>query len=131
MYQSNIKTSQHVWEKQNLVTVNRRGKMFDEMVCQNCGMKGRRYGFETVEVSESYKIESVNFCPKAQKLEAPKIVKVTFCNAHGRVFENITPNSIHAVVEPPKGYKNDHTGVWVMGVGEPVKLITGEFVAAY
>ena len=114
MYQSNIKTSQHVWEKQNLVTVNRRGKMFDEMVCQNCGMKGRRYGFETVEVSESYKIESVNFCPKAQKLETPKLVKVTFCT-HGRIFENITPNSIHAAVEPPKGYKMtiQESGLWV------------------
>jgi hypothetical protein len=130
MYQSNIKTSQHVWEKQNLVTKATRKGLFDEMVCENCGMKGRRYGFETVEVSESYKIESVNFCPKAKKPKIPKIVKVTYCRAHGRVFENITPNSIHDVVEPPKGYKNDHTGVWVMGVGEPVKLITGEFVSA-
>lgn len=32
MYQSNIKKSGHVWDKKNLVTINSRGKMFDEMV---------------------------------------------------------------------------------------------------
>lgn len=129
MYQSNIKTSQHVWEKQNLVTVNRRGKMFDEMVCKNCKMKGRRFGFESVEVSENYKFENVHLCPKAEPIEIPEKVKVTNCTASGKAFENLTPNSIHEIVTPPSGYKNDHTGVWVMGVGEPVKLLSNEFVS--
>lgn len=127
MIQSNIRTSQHDWEKKNLITINRRGKMFDEMVCKNCGMKGRRYGFESVEVSENYKIENVHLCPKAPKKEIPKRVKVILCTAHGKKFSNLTPHSEHEVVTPPDGYKNDHTGVWVMGVGEPVKLLTGEF----
>lgn len=129
MYQSNIKTAQHVWEKQNLVTVNRRGKMFDEMVCKNCKMKGRRFGFESVEVSENYKFENVHLCPKAKPIEIPEKVKVTNCTASGKSFGNLTPNSIHQVVTPPSGYKNDHTGVWVMGVGEPVKLLSNEFVS--
>lgn len=129
MYQSNIKTSQHVWEKQNLVTVNRRGKMFDEMVCKNCKMKGQRFGFESVEVSENYKFENVHLCPNAEPIEIPEKVKVTNCTASGKAFGNLTPNSIHEIVAPPSGYKNDHTGVWVMGVGEPVKLLSNEFVS--
>lgn len=131
MYQSNIKTSQHVWEKQNLVTVNRKGKMFDEMVCQKCNMKGRRYGFVSVEVSESYNVENVHLCPGAEEFEVPKKVTVVKCTANGKRFENLIPNSIHETVTPPIGYKNDHTGVWVMGVGEPVKLLSYEFVPTY
>ena len=127
MYQSDIKTSQHVWEKKNLVTVNSRGKMFDEMVCKNCGMKGRRYGFVSVEVSENYKLENVKLCPKAPKKEIAQKVKVIKCGAQGKAFANLVPDSVHEVVTPPAGYKNDHTGVWVMGVGEPVKLLSNEF----
>ena len=127
MYQSDIKTSGHVWEKQNLVTVNSRGKMFDQMICKNCGMKGRRYGFITVEVSENYKFENVERCPKAKEINIPKKVKVTRCTANGKAFSNLTPHSVHEVVEPPKGYKNDYNGVWVMGVGEPVRLLNNEF----
>jgi len=127
MIQSNIKTSQHVWVKQNLVTVNRRGRMFDEMTCDNCGMKGRRYGFISVEVSGSYKIENINLCPKAKPLVIPEKVKVTICTAQGDKFSNLIPNSIHEVVTPPEGFKNDHTGVWVMGVGDRVKLLPNEY----
>ena len=124
---SEIKTSQHIWEKQNLVTINRNGKMFDEVICKSCGMKGKRFTLSTVEVSEKYKIESVNLCPKAE-LRIPKKVKITFCNALGEEFRNLEPGSIHEVVTPPEGYKNDNTGVWVMGVGEPVKLLANEYV---
>lgn len=129
MYQSEIKTSGHVWEKQNLVTLNSRGKMYDQMVCKNCGMKGRRYGFTTVEVSENYTFENVHRCPKAEEIKIPEKVKVIRCTANGKAFSNLLPNTIHEIVTPPNGYKNDHTGVWVMGVGEPVKLLTSEFVA--
>lgn len=127
MYHSNVKTSQHDWEKKNLVTVARRGRMFDEMVCKNCGMKGRRYRFDTVEVSETYKSENVHLCPKAKQSELPEKIKVIKCTAFGTAFSNLEPGTIHDVVTPPEGYKNDHTGVWVMGVGEPVKLLMGEF----
>jgi len=128
MYQSNIKTSQHKWDKKNLVTIGRGGRMFDEMVCINCGMKGKRYGFDTVEVSENYKIDNAHFCPKALPVELPKKVKVTQCTAQGKAFANLIPESVHEVVIPPYNYKNDHTGVWVMGVGEPVKLMPNEYV---
>jgi hypothetical protein len=127
MYRSNIKTSQHNWVKQNLVTVSRGGKMFDEMICSNCKMKGRRYDFVSVEVSEKYKSENVHLCPKADPIVIPKKIKVIRCMANGNAFKNINPDSVHEVVTPPVGYKNDHTGVWVMGVGEPVKLLRNEY----
>lgn len=128
MYQSNIKTSGHVWEKQNLVTISSKGKLYDKMVCKNCNMRGKRYGFEVVEVLEIYKFENVHRCPKAKPVEIPKKVKVTICTAVGAQFKNLLPDSIHEVVTPPIGYKNDDTGVWVMGVGERVRLLPNEFI---
>lgn len=127
MYQHKIKKSTHDWAKVNLVTKTRRGRAFDEMVCSNCGMKGRRYDFANVTISGNYKQENVDFCPEAEPFDVPKSVKVTHCFAHGRQFENMKPGSVHEVVTPPDGYKNDHTGVWVMGVGEPIKLLTEEY----
>lgn len=127
MQQSNIKSSRHDWEKKNLVTLSKGNQHYDEMVCLNCGMKGKRFGFTEVEVSDRYKKENVECCPNAVKEQIPEKVKITHCNAQGGAFANLIPGSEHEVVIPPKGYKNDHTGVWVMGVGEPVKLLSNEF----
>lgn len=101
--------------------------MFDEMVCKNCGMKGKRFGFESVEVSERYKIESVNLCPKSAPVKIPTKITIKKCYANGKIFSNLTPGSVHEVVTPPLNYKNDHTGVWVMGLGEPVKVLASEY----
>lgn len=129
MKKSNTATSLHMWEKTNPVTIIRSGRAFDNVVCKNCGMKGRRIGigFEFIEVPEKYKNADVELCPKAQPFNLPVTVKVIKCEAHGKQFANLTPGSVHDVVTPPNGYQNDHTGVWVMGVGEPVKLLTREF----
>ena len=51
MHKSDIKTSLHDWEKQNLVTISKGKKPYDEMVCRQCGMKGKRYNCTEVEVS--------------------------------------------------------------------------------
>lgn len=66
-------------------------------------------------------------CPKAAATSVPVEIKIDFCHANGPQFRNLRPGSIHRVVTPPDGYKNDHTGMWVMGVGEPVKVLTEEF----
>ncbi len=117
MQQSPIKTSGHEWIKQNLITITRGGDHYDVMVCSHCGMKGKRYGFDTVEVSNEYARSSVMSCRKAPKISTKKI-KVTLCRAQSRAFSNLTPGSVHDVVEPPRGYKNDASGVWVEGVGD-------------
>lgn len=129
MYSCNIKTSQHDWVKINLITKSGYKGHYDIVECSNCKMKGKRINFENIEVAETYKKENIFLCPKRKPIAIPKKVKVTFCNALGNIFGNLTPNSIHEVIEPPFAYKNDHTGVWVMGVGEKVKLLTSEFVS--
>lgn len=60
-------------------------------------------------------------------------IKVIQCRAQGESFKNLTPNSIHVIIDPPEGENNEGSGrgmrgVWVMGVGEPVKLLKGEYV---
>lgn len=128
MQKSDINTSQHIWIKQNLVTISKSGKMYDEMKCSLCGMKGKRYGFTHVEVLNKYKEENVHLCPKAKPIETPKKIKVIHCGAAGEVFSNLKPNSIHEVIPTPKEYLNSKLhDVWVMGVGYPVKLLSDEY----
>lgn len=127
MYHSNIRESGHVWEKQNLVTKPGRKGHYDEMKCANCGIKGRRYGFDTVEISGSYSQKNALKCPKSLDPVIPTEIEIVFCSAYGEKFKNLIPGSKHKVVTPPDGYKNDRTGVWVMGIGEPVRVLTREF----
>lgn len=53
-------------------------------------------------------------------------IKINECRASGKQFENLKPNSIHQVIEAPKG-EHSNNGVWVMGIGEPVKVLDGEY----
>lgn len=129
MYYVNVKESQHLFDKKNLVTISGRKGNYDEKVCKHCGIKGKQYALESIQISETYKRENVFLCPKAPKMVKPKYqqIKIIYCNAIGRVFGNLTPNSIHDVVPIPKGEKDDNRGVWVMGIGEPVKVLNNEF----
>lgn len=52
-------------------------------------------------------------------------IKIIHCGAFGPQFENLKPGTVHEVIEPPKG-QNDKRGWWVMGVGEPVLVLTRE-----
>ena len=52
-------------------------------------------------------------------------IKIKHCTAFGRQFENLTDGSIHEIIEPPAG-ENSNRGWWVMGVGEPVLVLTYE-----
>ena len=59
-----------------------------------------------------------------------KKLKVIRCSGFGEAFENLKPGSIHDIINPP--FNEDRTrGEWVMGVGEPVLLIEGEFKYVY
>lgn len=129
MYKIDIKLSQHDWHKENLVGRKSKRGVYDVMVCKNCGVKGRRYNFEYVEVSESYRHEKAKLCPKAEKPKIPKKIKVTMCIAFGYDFSNLLPDTEHEVVTPPFGYENNPYGVWVMGfANQPVRLVPGEFI---
>lgn len=113
----------HTWEKQNIVTKpsKRRGG-YDEYKCKCCGIKGRSYCLGYIEIPEG----SVHKMSQCRGMRKSKFVKVTHCRAYGGVFANLTDDSIHEIVTPPAGEKNDR-GEWVMGKGEPVLLLYGEF----
>lgn len=130
MHKIPLKGSNHTWGKSNLVTITTGKKPYDEMYCEKCGIKGKRYNLAEVVINGRYSKDKVMSCPHAEASDTdniPKRVRVTHCNAFGEKFKNLTSDSEHDVVTPPSGYNNDHTGVWVMGIGEPVKMLAGEY----
>lgn len=126
MFNVHIKESNHHWIKRNLVTITNGRQHYDQVECSQCHMKGKRYSLTHVEVSERYKKDNVFNCKNAPKVMTQKI-RIKRCNAGGKQFANLTDGSEHLVISPPDGYENDHRGVWVMGVGEPVKVLSHEF----
>lgn len=53
----------HVWSKKNLVTVHRNGVMYDIMVCEKCGITGKRYGLSGDVIRDrAYKAKKYNTC---------------------------------------------------------------------
>lgn len=112
----------HHWEKQNLVSKESRKGAFDEYTCSNCGIKGKSYTLGMIEVTERYKGKLAK-CKGQQK---SKQVKVKHCQAVGPQFANLKDGSIHTIIDPPHGYDNKR-GEWVMGVGEPVMLLSDEY----
>ena len=120
----------HAFTKTNLVTISKEGRMFDEYKCSICNMIGRRYGFdEHATVADKYPDKLVYNClgPKTDIWIGERI-KVIQCTAGSGSFANMIPKSIHKIVAPPEGYNNGDRGVWVQGIGEPVKLLSNEFI---
>lgn len=127
MYNINRNEGGHVWEKQNLVTVFKNGKYYDILKCKDCGIVAKTTSLTAIELKGSYSSQKVYHCLGEYKRNAVRI-KVTQCGANGKAFENLLPNSEHEVITPPDGYVNNHTGLWVMGIGEPVRLLPHEYV---
>lgn len=129
MYYLDFESHGHKWEKQNLVTLTepRSGKCYDAYACEQCGIKGKSYQFGRIVVAETYSQEKVNKCEKMPEYKVPLRIKITRFTGHGKVFGNMLIDSVHEVVPAPVGYVNDYTGVWVMGVGEPVRVLPYEF----
>ncbi len=85
-------------------------------------------------------------------MEKKEKIQITECKAFGKFFENLTPGSIHEVLTlqavrrrttilltpgsihevltAPEGGRTEG-GVWVMGVGEPVFVLNGEYKRVY
>lgn len=130
MYYVSLEFGGHDWQKQNLVTVtNGRRQSYDLYKCSGCGIMGKSYQLGHITLKATYSRANINVCRGRKNEAPPETVQVTFCNAYGKEFKNLTPGSQHKVIEPPKGYSNDVTGVWVMGVTEPVKLLATEYEA--
>lgn len=123
MKEFEIRFGGHDWEKQNLTTQGK-NKLYDVYKCKQCGIIGKSYrlGFIKIKEADVKKMQKC-ICKKTYK----KRIKVTQCKAFGPRFNNITPGSIHEIVTPPTGQTSER-GEWVMGVGEPVLLLAGEYV---
>ena len=121
MITTELTTGGHSWTKTNLVTQGKT-RQHDSYRCELCGITGKSYAIGSITVPEKFSAKLYR-CPG---LKITKKVKVTNCRAVGRQFQNLTPGSVHDVVIPPLG-ESDKNGVWVQGVGEPVKLLFGEF----
>lgn len=132
MYNISIDKSTHSWKKKNLITLPSNKGGYDILICANCGMRGKTYTLGVIQLKGSYSFANVKDCPKAPKTDKPKAgrVKITRCNAMGKVFENLTDGSEHDIVDTPEG-EHSRDGVWIMGVGVPVKVLDGEYIVTY
>lgn len=118
-----IEETTHEFIKENLVTVSDSKGMYDIFVCSKCGVKAKSYQLGYVRFDGRSK--NPNQCSNA---DVAVRVKVSKCDTHGPQFRNLLPGSIHDVVESPDSkYKNGESGYWVMGIGEPVRLLPGEY----
>lgn len=43
---------EHVWEKTNLVTISKRGQMYDTAKCKNCPVTAKRHGLSDYHVRD-------------------------------------------------------------------------------
>lgn len=112
----------HKFTKTNLVTKKGPNGLYDEYRCEQCGMKGRSYLFGRISLSGIYGkniYKCINYNPKSK-------IQIIHVNAHGDQFSNLTPGSIHDIVDPPSGYDRSR-GEWVQGVGDIVLVLYNEF----
>lgn len=126
MIRTNFREGGHDWEKVNLITLeNKNGSMYDLYRCRCCGLEAKMYSINELMVNERSR-RKLAACPGLKKTRQ---IEITNCQAVGNQFANLTPGSIHDIIEPPTGY-NRNRGEWVMGVGEPVLVLFSEFIYA-
>lgn len=126
-----LNETSHDFVKNNLISIIARRGTYDEYRCSLCDMAGKRWGLSSsIEVTVpkgTLLAARMRHCPKAVPTKAPLKIKISICRAQGKAFGNISPGSIHDVIEAPAGEVDDLRGFWVMGVGEPVKILSGEY----
>ncbi len=116
----------HEWEKQNLITQKDRKGSCDFYKCRRCGLKGKSRLLGLIEIN-SNSIKKAKKCPnRIIKNNVGREIEITYCSAVGDAFSNCTSGSKHKLIEPPKD-REDRSEVWIMGVGEPIRLMDEEF----
>lgn len=125
----NLNNTIHDFEKQNLVTISAKGGGYDILKCKVCGLKAKTTSLGRAKFDSGQNTTKITNCSfdMSSVMFVGRVIEVINCIAQGRSFSNLIPKSQHVVVEAPEPYKNDMSGVWVQGVGEPVKLLNEEF----
>lgn len=113
----------HQYEKKNLVG-DKHGN--DTYKCKLCGLTVTRRGLGNSLSSNKYSREEMMTCPKAEKIPAGSEIMIINCNGQGTAFGNIKRDSVHKIIDTPVGEKYTARGYWVMGVGEPILVLTSE-----
>lgn len=120
----------HKFAKTNFVTQWDKIGLYDEWICENCGIKGKKYSLaNTLFFPENTPDSLLKNCSGSSEFKdnyVGKSVVISTFTGEGSAFANITPDSVHQIVIPPQGYFNGDNGVWVMGIGEPVKILNRE-----
>lgn len=115
------------WHKVNTITLKCGNKTYDLYNHPSC-VFGKRWGMsEWITLTEKDFKKYTSFTGKRNKNLKGRTIRITKCEANGHLFDNITPGSKHTVIPPPEGYTDDSFSVWVMGCGEPVKVLNNEF----
>jgi len=117
----------HDFKKTNSVTIHKRGEMYDTYKCTRCGIEGKRTSLAPIlQLNKEYPLEKICNCTGFDYTN--KFIKIIQCNASGTQWSNLTPSSIHTIIDPPSGYANGDNGVWVTGNGADVKVLFDEFI---
>lgn len=67
---------EHQWEKQNAMTRERNGRMFDILKCRVCGITAKRYGVNHVMADSQYRAKVYRICSTAKAHLAKKANKL-------------------------------------------------------
>ena len=121
----NLNSTNHTFEKQNLVTLSDKRGAYDIYKCSACGLFGKVRNMIEIRITKGKKY-AYN-CPNVNtKLLVDKYVRITYCSGFGKSFTNLKPDTIHKIIPAPEGEDNSR-GVWVMGVDKPVKILFNEY----
>ena len=121
----------HEWDKVNSTTIMKGGKSYDIMKCSLCDITGKRFGITSTLVLDGRTSQKkISFCNN--KLDPFMGREITIGRLNTGIrgpFENMTEGSVHTVINPPEEHKHMTNGkdVWVMGNGEPVRILSHEF----
>lgn len=113
----------HQFVKENLITLKNSKGLYDVYRCSCCGLEVKSYSIGTIDVYEKDKNKLSSCIGRQNK----KQIQIICCTANGPQFKNLLPASKHTIISPPEGYDRKR-GEWVMGVGEPVLVLFGEFI---
>ena len=113
----------HDWKKVNLIGICGRKGVYDLYKCTKCGLEAKSYSFGVLQLQEK-NLKKLRQCSVQP---TPKRIQIIECRACGSQFQNLLPGSVHDIIIPPPG-QNNLNGEWVMGVGEPVKVLFKEFI---
>ena len=127
----------HEWEKVNLVTISRGKKSYDLYKCKKCHIKAKRPSFSDIlEIKESVNLNKVKYCTDMKavdkELTGRKIQLLTdFSDFNNKSARGFNIGDICVVCDPPEREKNKYPNmkesVWIMGVYEPIRLLSHEF----